>query len=736
MKKKILSLALAFVMCLSLLPITALAADTVSIRVRAQHALSCSCGESPGGSVTGEGTYTVGTYITLRATPDSHHTFDGWYQDGNDTIKFSSAATYIFLAESDQAQLRLVGKFVPKTYTINALSGGGGSVTGGGKYTYTHAVALTATPNSGYVFEGWYENVLNQGDIKVSSDAKYTFTAKSDRILRAMFTRDAASVPPPTYRITAVTSGGGSVSGGGTYESGKTVTLTANSNSGYTFDGWYENGSRVSSNTVYTFTASYNRSLTAQFKEQSTPSSNYTVHVYSNGGTTTGSGTYARGETVYLDFYPDVGYTFEGWYEGETRLASSKSYSFTVYADRQIEGRVSYDPANALSGNGFVIENGVLKSYSGAGGAVVIPTGVTKIDNHVFFQRTNLTSVTIPSSVTSIGQGAFYECTGLTALAIQNSATSIGDSAFYGCTSLRSIELSGNVTSISGSAFFGCSSLTIVTIPGSVKSIGAMAFTDCSSLTSVIIADGVTKIGQDAFAHCNSLTQVTIPGSVTSIGAFAFPTGSGFTIRGMAGSAAEAYAKERGNTFVATTQSGGVPPSAWAIPEVNAAIAAGLVPEALQSNYQSTVSRGAVVKMFINLIEQASGMSIDQFMAKKGVVIIPNVFTDTNDPSVLAAYTLGIVNGVGNDKFDPNGSFTRGQIAAIINRIARVLDIETEGYTHAFTDVYQEWVSIALGWPVYTGIINGVGNNKFDPDGQLTTEQAIAITYRALAPLS
>ena len=177
-------------------------------------------------------------------------------------------------------------------------------------------------------------------------------------------------------------------------------------------------------------------------------------------------------------------------------------------------------------------------------------------------------------------------------------------------------------------------------------------------------------------------------------------------------------------------------PSLWAEAEVNAAIAAGLVPANLQKNYTKDVSRGDVAQMFINLIEKASGQSIDDFMKAKGVTINNNAFTDTTNKAVLAANALGIINGVGNNKFDPDGILSRAQIAAIINRVARVTGVNTEGYTHNFTDVKGHWVDVELGWPVHEEIIKGVGDNKFDPDGNLTTEQAIAITYRALAPLS
>lgn len=176
-------------------------------------------------------------------------------------------------------------------------------------------------------------------------------------------------------------------------------------------------------------------------------------------------------------------------------------------------------------------------------------------------------------------------------------------------------------------------------------------------------------------------------------------------------------------------------PSSWAKVEVETAIAAELVPEALQKNYTKSVSRADVAQMFINLIEQSSGKDIDRLMNEKGVSINRNAFTDTSDYAAFAANALGIINGTGNNQFSPDGTFTRSQIAAIINRVAKVLGVNTDGYTHSFTDVVGHWVDSELGWPSSVGIINGVGDNKFSPDTELTTEQAIAITYRAFQVL-
>jgi hypothetical protein len=69
------------------------------------------------------------------------------------------------------------------------------------------------------------------------------------------------------YTVTASASpaAGGAVSGGGTFASGSSVTVTASANGGYTFANWTENGSAVSSSSGYTFTLSSNRTLVANF---------------------------------------------------------------------------------------------------------------------------------------------------------------------------------------------------------------------------------------------------------------------------------------------------------------------------------------------------------------------------------------------------------------------------------------------------------------------------------------
>jgi len=190
---------------------------------------------------------------------------------------------------------------------------------------------------------------------------------------------------------------------------------------------------------------------------------------------------------------------------------------------------------------------------------IVIPNGVTKINDYTFYNCSSLTSVTIRNGVTSIGNSAFYGCSSMTAVTIPSSVTTIGSSAFGGCSSLTAVNIydlaawcnisfkasSSNplyyaknlylngtlvkdlvipngVTKINDYAFSNCSSLTSATIPNSVTSIGTYSFYGCSSMTSITIPNGVTSIGNSAFYKCSGLTSVTIPSSITTIESNAF----------------------------------------------------------------------------------------------------------------------------------------------------------------------------------------------------------------------
>ena len=176
-----------------------------------------------------------------------------------------------------------------------------------------------------------------------------------------------------------------------------------------------------------------------------------------------------------------------------------------------------------------------ITGYTGAGGAVMIPSevngipvvkaGNNELSQPIFgWNNYSVTSITIPNSITSISRSAFYNCNALKNVTIGNSVTSIKEYAFLSCTGLTSITIPNSVTSIGTGAFRSCYALNNVTIGNSVTSIGDSAFSGCTGLTSITIPNNVTSIRDEAFAYCNALTDVTIDNSAASIGYRAFDT--------------------------------------------------------------------------------------------------------------------------------------------------------------------------------------------------------------------
>jgi hypothetical protein len=124
------------------------------------------------------------------------------------------------------------------------------------------------------------------------------------------------------------------------------------------------------------------------------------------------------------------------------------------------------------------------------------------------------------------------------------------------------------------------------------------------------------------------------------------------------------------------THASAAAPSAWAAEEVGEAIAHGLVPSELRSDYASPISRGDFCKTAVTFIEVKSGKPVEQILGERGLTVNKGAFSDTNDPDILAASTLGIVNGRGNGKFAPQESITRQEAATLLTRIVDALSLD------------------------------------------------------------
>lgn len=148
-------------------------------------------------------------------------------------------------------------------FAVSVIKSGNGSVSGGGRYLAGQTAVVTATPDAEATFVAWKQN--SPSGAVVSTSATYSFEVEHDITLCAVF--QGGPVPSYTIGATASPVEGGSVTGAGSYQEGATCSLVATPATGFVFDGWFENGQLVSSNTTYAFTVNVARNLVAEFAE-------------------------------------------------------------------------------------------------------------------------------------------------------------------------------------------------------------------------------------------------------------------------------------------------------------------------------------------------------------------------------------------------------------------------------------------------------------------------------------
>jgi uncharacterized repeat protein (TIGR02543 family) len=290
------------------------------------------------GVVTGGGVYADGTSVSVTAIPDLGYTFSGW------SGACSGTGSCVVIMDSNKM---VIADFILElTLTANASPSDGGSVSGAGEYEYGTSVTVIATPASGYIFSGWSGACSGIGTCSVDMIG-------SDKTVTANFSQQQ-------YILTnnANPSSGGTVTGGGTYSSGDTATVTATPYQGYTFTGWSGACSGSGSCSV---TMSSNKSVTAAFFQQQQYT--LTTQIFTTGpsgvigGSATGGGTYQHGTVVTVTAAPNPGFIFTGWSDdcsgmGECTLTmddnkivdanfSQSQYTLTTNASPTVGGSVT-----------------------------------------------------------------------------------------------------------------------------------------------------------------------------------------------------------------------------------------------------------------------------------------------------------------------------------------------------------------------------------------------------------
>lgn len=184
--------------------------------------------------------------------------------------------------------------------------------------------------------------------------------------------------------------------------------------------------------------------------------------------------------------------------------------------------------------------------------------------------------------------------------------------------------------------------------------------------------------------------------------------------------------------LMAISQAAMAAPSRWAQEEVTAARKAGLVPKTLQSDYQKAITREEFCEI---------AMLFWCKLTEKEMPTATATFTDTENPSVSAAQSLGIVKGESATQFSPANPVTRQEICVMLQRAMLAANPEAKlpaAYPNTFPDAdsVADWAIEAVQCMNLFAVMLGDENGNIQPLGHTTREQAILLAYRLLVTQS
>ena len=249
---------------------------------------------------------------------------------------------------------KLVIEVKDLTFAINyVLDGGTNSENNPNEYVPEKLPLLLENPTkSGYKFVGWYDNENFTGEsiteISVGTMGDVTLYAKWNAL---------------DYRISYELNGGTNAENPDGYDvSDLPVSLHAPSRTGYIFKGWYMGENRVLAIPVGT---TGNVVVSAKWEPIT-----YTIDFNTNGGLPTLSSIdyTIESDSFTLQEITKVGYTFDGWYNGETKVTEITTGSYgnmTLVAKWTADlYTISYDLADGVNNpenpTSYTIESGLI----------------------------------------------------------------------------------------------------------------------------------------------------------------------------------------------------------------------------------------------------------------------------------------------------------------------------------------------------------------------------------------
>lgn len=158
---------------------------------------------------------------------------------------------------------------------------------------------------------------------------------------------------------------------------------------------------------------------------------------------------------------------------------------------------------------------------------VVLPQSLRRIGYRAFSGFTGRT-VSLPAQLKEIAFYAFAD-SGITEIVLPEGITTLEDHVFWGCENLETVVLPDGMTALNEGAFQDCASLKQIDLPDGITTLGGWVFNGCTSLTRIDLPESLQSVGENAFTG-SGLREVGIPDSWTSFAPSWFPEGTRFII--------------------------------------------------------------------------------------------------------------------------------------------------------------------------------------------------------------
>ena len=306
--------------------------------------VTVSANPEEGGTVSGGGSYTLNTPVTVTAEPNPDFLFVKWTENGN---VISTDPEYSF---SMLGPRNLVAHFAPQFCEIKLSKNieEGGMPLGAGIYPYGQQVFVQTSTNSPeYQFVNWTED----GNLITWAPGFWITVTQSHHF--------TANFRPGIYELALYANPyeGGTGTGGGVYHYGEQVTISAHANEGYRFLNWtkYTLGEPIVVSTEPDYVVDMlgdvlgNCAFVAYFEAEA----KVTIETNMEGGEILGAGAYHIGDEVTVRAIPYSDYTFVNWTtKGKDILSAENPYTFTVAEDVTLvanfkAGALSIDPIDA-----------------------------------------------------------------------------------------------------------------------------------------------------------------------------------------------------------------------------------------------------------------------------------------------------------------------------------------------------------------------------------------------------